>query len=202
MYRYEIVKDDSPDSPREWDNLGTIYYKHSRYIVGDEELDTVVDLNDCSNWEDIEDALVKETKAVVILPIYMYDHSGITIKTSPFSCSWDSGRVGFIVCSREKALKEYGKLNREILNKIESVLENEVKTFDEYLKGEVYGYKIYKCESEDDNLDDCEVVDSCYGFYGEDYCVQEAKSSIEYFEKKDKEQAEANQLFFDFVPVT
>jgi hypothetical protein len=50
-------------------------------------------------------------------PLYMYDHSGTTYSTSPFSCPWDSGRVGIIALLRsefpdpatyaEGLLKEY-----------------------------------------------------------------------------------------------
>jgi hypothetical protein len=39
---------------------------------------------------------------VCIKDLYLYDHSGITISTSPFSCGWDSGQVGFIYLTRQK----------------------------------------------------------------------------------------------------
>ena len=80
----------------------------------------------------------------IMLNIYMYDHSGITIKTSPFSCPWDSGQIGFIYVSKKKIKKEYGwkVLTKKRITQIENYLKNEVKTYDQYLRGEVYGYSI------------------------------------------------------------
>lgn len=33
---------------------------------------------------------------VLLMPLYLYDHSGITISTSEFCDPWDSGQIGFI----------------------------------------------------------------------------------------------------------
>ena len=33
---------------------------------------------------------------VAILPLYLYDHSGLTMSTNDFGDRWDSGCVGFI----------------------------------------------------------------------------------------------------------
>jgi hypothetical protein len=40
--------------------------------------------------------LTEQIQGLVILPLYLYDHGGITISCSPFSCPWDSGQVGWI----------------------------------------------------------------------------------------------------------
>lgn len=102
-------------------------------------------------------------KHYIILPLYLYDHSGITISTGPFSCPWDSGQVGYIYISKEKAKKEYNWkcMNKTRIEKIKSYLESEVKTYDDYLTGNVYGYVI--SNEEDDH------IDSCWGFFGDDY---------------------------------
>ena len=60
------------------------------------------------SWNELENHLIKKN-AFIVLPIYMYDHSGITISVNPFSCPWDSGQIGFIYISKEKARKEYSK---------------------------------------------------------------------------------------------
>jgi len=58
-------------------------------------------------------ARVKEEREAVLdrhyarLPLYLYDHSGITISTGPFSCPFDSGQVGFIYCSLQKARENW-----------------------------------------------------------------------------------------------
>ena len=54
---------------------------------------------------------VKELKAVIILPLYLYDHSGIAIKVGSFICKavhaeWDSGKIGFIYATKEDIKKK------------------------------------------------------------------------------------------------
>ena len=40
--------------------------------------------------------LLEQSGKFVILSLYLYDHSGITMNTTGFSCPWDSGQVGWI----------------------------------------------------------------------------------------------------------
>lgn len=91
----------------------------------------------------------------VILPLYLYDHSGITMNTSGFSCPWDSGQVGWIYATHEEVKKKYGDLSPENLGKAESLLQSEVEEYDLYLTGQCYGFRLYKDKDE---------IDSCWGF--------------------------------------
>lgn len=156
--KLQIVVDRCPDSPRNWDNLGTIVGFHKRYKIGDDNHG--YKSSDYDSWDEIESAIIKNEKPVVVLPVYMYDHSGQTISTSPFSCRWDSGQVGFIYVSREKALSELGlkRITGKDKERIENILKGEIATYDQYIRGDVYGFEIV---DKDGN-----VEDSCYGFYG------------------------------------
>ena len=49
----------------------------------------------------------------VLLPLYLYDHSGITMNTGGFSCPWDSGQVGWIFADGNAIRREYGNANRK-----------------------------------------------------------------------------------------
>jgi hypothetical protein len=115
--------------------------------------------------EDNISAIIKKSLEAnyIILPLYLYDHSGITISTGPFSCPWDSGQIGYIYITKEKARKEYSwkYMTKSRIKRIINYLENEVETYDQYLTGDVYGYRI---SNEDDDH-----IDSCWGFYGHDY---------------------------------
>lgn len=114
-------------------------------------------------------SLIQKTidKHYIILPLYLYDHSGITISTSPFSCPWDSGQVGIIYISIKDVLKEFSrkKMSKQLRKKAIDLMMAEVKTYDQYLTGEVYGYMI---EPTDRNKS-IECDDSCWGFYGYDH---------------------------------
>lgn len=103
-YLIKIELDNEPESPREWDNLGTMVCFHGRYSLGDKHDYKPEQFN---GWDDMEKSLIKEHDICVILPLYLYDHSGITISTTSFSCQWDSGKVGFIYISKKKVRDEY-----------------------------------------------------------------------------------------------
>ena len=101
----------------------------------------------------------------VILPVHMYDHSGIILSTGRFSCPWDSGQVGWIVCDKETIEKEFGG-DRD---KAEAALEAEVGVYSQYVSGDVWGFIAEKRDDEEDDGDaEWEETDSCWGFFGSD----------------------------------
>lgn len=51
---------------------------------------------------------------VAILPLYLYDHSGLTMSTNDFGDRWDSGCVGFIYMEKDTAMKELGMAGDEV----------------------------------------------------------------------------------------
>jgi hypothetical protein len=140
----QILQDlDAFDPRREYDHLGTMVCWHRRYNLGDK--------HNFSSPEDLNQA--------VYLPLYLYDHSGITMSTTPFSCQWDSGQVGWIYVTKAEIRKEFGK--KWTTKKIQEILRAEVEEYDRYLTGDVYGYIITDDETG-------EEIDSCWGFYGEE----------------------------------
>ena len=156
----EIYQDDNPESPREWNNCETMICFHRRYHLGDEH-----DYNSqyFNSWEEFENQLIKDYDPAVILPLYLYDHSGITISTSPFSCPWDSGQVGFILMSKKAAKENWNWkcITKNRKEQIENYLLAQVKTYNQYLRGDVYGFQVKDKEGKD--------LDSCWGFYGSDW---------------------------------
>lgn len=180
-YEIEIHYDSDSESPREWDNLGTMICQHRRYNLGDKH---DYDLSQCKSWFDVQKELGYPP---VILNLYLYDHSGITISTKPFSCQWDSGQVGFIFATKEDIIKEYGELNEETIKKTLNVLEGEVETYDQYLRGDVYGFRTYEYYTCDRGHEHREEVDSCWGFYGEDACMEEAESIVNHLIKHEQD---------------
>lgn len=108
----------------------------------------------------------------LIKPLYLYDHGGITISTGSFSCPWDSGQVGYIYMTPATIAHEWGG-DRQ---KAEACLDAEVNEYDQYIRGDVWGYTILGEDGEDmGRLDD-----SCWGFFGQEYCIEEAKQSAEH----------------------
>jgi len=180
-YEIEIIPDSNPESPREWDNLGIMVCQHRRYNLGDKHM---YDLRDCNSWSDVQKELEYPP---VILNLYLYDHSGITISCEPFGDKWDSGQIGFIIATKETLLKEYGKIDEEVIQKAINILKGEVETYDTYLRGDVYGYRISEVSVCDHGHEHMEEVDSCWGCYGEDACMEEAESIVNSLIKHDQD---------------
>jgi len=111
--------------------------------------------------------------------LYLYDHSGITISTSPFDCNWDSGQIGFIFVSKHKIKKE--GIDE---TKVEEYLKREVETYDQYLTGEVYCYEVYEIETCDKGHEHKTLVESCGGYFGEEECKSEGQSILEHYQKE------------------
>jgi hypothetical protein len=176
-YRIDIIQDTDPESPRTWDNLGTMICFHSRYNLGDKHN---YNHNHYNGWGEMEKDIIKTENVGVILPLYLYDHSGITMNTTGFSCGWDSGQVGFIFISKEKIREEYGvkRITQKVRDRITKNLVGEVETYDQYLTGDIYGYRITDTETD-------EKLDSCWGFYGSDYCMEEGKGIVDYYLEKE-----------------
>ena len=175
-YELKIVQDTDPESPRTWDNLGTMVCFHKSYELGDK---TDYRSEDYDSWEELEEGIIKNEGEVVILPLYLYDHSGITISTSSFNDRRDSGRIGFIFVSKYKIKKE--GIDE---TKVEEYLKGEVSTYDQYLTGDVWGYQVYEISTCDKGHEHKNEVESCYGFYGHDECEKEGQSMLEYMEKE------------------
>jgi len=193
-YKIDIMPDDLPESPRDWENLGKMICFHSRYNLGDEHTykapdDFIYDLaieffnedkvDDEYQWglsskEFIDKYLPKLEKYIFILPLYLYDHSGLTMNTSPFSCPWDSGQVGWIYVKKEDVRKEWKvkQISPKLKEKSIDNLKVEVEVYDQFLRGDIFGRIIYH---------DGEDVGSCWGFYGdpEAYMIPDAKAEVD-----------------------
>ena len=177
-YLIEIEQDDDCSTSRDWDNLGTMICFHNRYQLGDKHNLKSTDFN---GWDEVEAHIIKEYNPAVILPLYLYDHSGIRIKVGSFRgllaqghAEFDSCMVGFIFVSKEKARNEYGwkRITKAHLEELTKHLTLEVETYDQDISGDVWVYHITK-------EDYSEINEVLVGLYGYNEAVQEAKNCID-----------------------
>lgn len=129
-------------NPREDDNITGMALFHKRYRLGD--LGHGYQSADYQGWAQMAEAIRNKERPALMKPVYMYDHSGLTISTTPFGCPWDSGQIGFCWITREKAKAELGIRRMTIRNnlKLDRTLEAEIKQYDEFLGGNVYATSI------------------------------------------------------------
>ena len=99
----------------------------------------------------------------IILPLNLYDHSGLHMSVSSFvgraqHAEWDSGQVGWTFVDADDIRREYGNCSAESMEKAKSLLLSEVEAYNYYLSGQCYGFRLYE---------NGEEKDSCWGFLGE-----------------------------------
>lgn len=190
-----IHTDEFPLNPRkEYGNAATMACQYGNYDLGDGTLELLYDaliedpmfescyeghpdskryINPNSPSDCIEAA---QRFGFEVLPLYLYDHSGLTISTSSFSCPWDSGMVGVIFMSKQDMRDNFNvkKVTKFIREKARDLMKAEVEDYDYYLTGQCYGYSIYK---DKDSLDE---IESCYGFIGDlEYVTWSAKNAAD-----------------------
>ncbi len=174
----KIYHDEDAESPRNDDDLGVMLCWHRRILLGDEQIrpsDFGEDLGE------VREKLGEERGAALILPVYIYEHGQITItaRESVYAMypdkEWDAGQVGFIYAEEAAILKEYSieSITEEMLEKVREVLEGEVAVYDQYLMGDVWGFVI----EDEEGVESDEHGDSCWGFFGLEYCRQEARAA-------------------------
>lgn len=172
-YIIKVKQDEDAYDPREdagEQAMGIMNCMHGRYNLGDKHDHKSDDFN---GWDGFEKHLVEEHDAAIILPLYLYDHSGITMSVSSFSCQWDSGQVGFIYTTNERIKNLYAikRVTKAKLKQAEKELIGEVDVYDKYIKGEVY---ISIIENKDG-----EMLDTYGGCYDYNEAEREAKCNID-----------------------
>lgn len=174
---YQIVTyyDEHPCNPREeWDNVTTLVGWHRHYELSDPKV-----RGDFPSPEHFCEWLKEERedgKEYIVRVVYAYEHGGIMLQCSAFSDPWDSGQVGFVFVSKEKARQEWpahkDESEDEWLKRIKGYIDGEIETFSDYLNGSVYGYEVFDNNGEPTD-------DSCWGYYGFqaiDDAVEEVRS--------------------------
>lgn len=198
-YRVRIMQDEDAPNPREeFDNIGSMVCWHNRYILGDKKLNPrklspqafLWDLVKAYEEPDILEALVDRAadeyrkvlvedllplvdKFYVIEPLWLYDHSGLSMSRGS-TCPWDSGQVGFQFVELSKLRAEFGNVPRmdaELRELGKKLLDQELGDYDQYLRGDVWGFAIKDADGVE--------VDSCWGHFGFQYAKDSANEAVE-----------------------
>ena len=148
----------------------------------------VIEENEKKEWlvDAVIDALLQADKwrllerhaGIVYLPLFLYDHSGITMNVGGFNDPWDSGQVGYIYTDKKTIMQNVGgyyvgnnvdgrfiKTTERNWKKVAyHDMESEVSVYDQYLTGQVYGIIT---EEFDTDTGTWEEQDSCWGYFSD-----------------------------------
>lgn len=185
-YKLVISLDDSyNESPLYWQDNVVLVCKHPRYNLGhDNGLDLLQDaiINHrrygtkvCDKFEDeegihfgsLQDLLkvierFDMTDTINIMPLSLYDHSGLSMRVGNYS-GWDCGQVGIAFQTIDTMNTKRKTFSKELIEESNRYIKSVVKTYDQYLRGGVYVYKLVKVTNDEE-----EVLDSLGGIYGYD----------------------------------
>jgi len=154
-YTVEIIRDPDPISPEDRaDRHAFLVYGHRDFTVHGPNQETAEQVyRDRAEWE----------KTHTVYPVYAYIHSGVRLGLSTagmVDIPWDVSLSGAALVTRDESEipqpQEYAQAM--------------IEEWNQYLSGDVYGYKIADAQGED--------VDSCWGFYGQESCEQEARAAV------------------------
>ena len=173
-------------SEKKWELWG--YYKvwwngrkvhHGDIASADSLEDLVGDIIEALSSKD-KWALLEKHAKIIYLPLYLFDHSGLSMSTGDFGDPWDSGQVGYIYASYEDAKSlirdgacykskkgDYVKVTeRNWKEALCSTMNDEVETYDLYLQGRVYGILTEKYDPEPNTW---EPAENSFGFISESF---------------------------------
>lgn len=204
----EIVPDHDPINPRENDNAVVISCRHSRYRLGDDDSRLPSEVSTEAELRRHVGELI-----VAISPVYLFDHSGITMSTKPFSCRWDSGQVGFAYVTAKMARQEWRRSKKfpSMRSWGEAMIEAEVSEYDRFLRGEAYGFRVREALLTQEEVDEAaflfeedayggecygmrsipdflakrgDEIDSCWGFDSAESAAADGLEALKFFREK------------------
>lgn len=154
--RVRVIQDEDAEDPQGWDNLGKMMCWHSRHQLGQrhscktpaERKAWVVHKLTGKLPRTGESAAKRYSELICLeLPLYLFDHGSLTISTTPFSCPFDSGQVGWIWCSWKAARREFGmarsaEQRRLVQERARVAIQQEVEIYAQWLQGDVYNFVI------------------------------------------------------------
>lgn len=155
--RFRIVTDECYLNPfDDWDCMPRLYSFHRNFRVSNRDI-----MGSGRYGNALQELLTEVPDVGAYVPVYLYDHSGRTVKTTPFNCPWDSGLAGFLFVTKQEIRDWRGcqRVGKIVVKREVEILESQVKLLDNILTGQVFGFQVEE---------NGEEVDSCYGFYGED----------------------------------
>ena len=151
--KLEIFQNDTPESPREYfSNATKMIFFHKRLNVGDKHN---INPDNYTSYGAIAQECFGEND--IVMPVFAYSKRAFELSLTPFSCPWDSGQVGFIVVDEITIKVEFGGDKIKALNN----LKVELETYNDYLNGRTYGYRLEDSEGHE--------IDTCWGFYGTNF---------------------------------
>ena len=116
----------------------------------------------------------------VAFPILSHEHSDIRYYLGTSIDYWEGSIAGFAFIDKSKVYEEFGvkKITSQIVEKVKSIVERQLKAYTDCVNGYVYGFTLYNKDGEE--------IDSCGGFFGYEKDEDMLKDMLQYASTKDE----------------
>ena len=151
----EIECDNYAEDPREWENVCKMICWHGRYQIGDKNKYATPDSFLKAVGAKVNGDVITWPENIVAKPIYMMDHSEVSISLTDFGDKWDSGQIGWIYTTKAAVKKNFGADNWK--ENAEKAIAAEMKIENDYISGNVFCYHL---------IVNGVLSSGCGGFYG------------------------------------
>ena len=171
-----IDEDEWFESPRDWENLGTLYtweegyYSPDRHnysdvleFLGEFLGETLVEKihNKYTDTQSFMDDITKRMDKLgyILYPVSKYDH-GLVEYFLGISSGWDTGTIGVIFAEKKKIFSWFNvkKVTQKVRQNVIQNFESELDTYTDYANGTgMYSVEIEKFSGDQ--------VESCGGYY-------------------------------------
>lgn len=139
-----------------------------------EILDEVMDWIENGGPEAAADVVTLVQDDVAILPLWLYDHSGLSMscgkRSHPYNDPFDSSAIGWITVSKADAVSALGANEENWREKAEECMRSDVDIYDRWLNSDVWIAALYMAPGRREPIsgdDDWDEDDVTGGFYGD-----------------------------------
>ncbi len=144
-YTIEVRQAYDVQDPFEGGKLGRFaFFDRTRAYENETDLSS----DDFDSWEEMQEHIESKRglDAPVCVPVYIYRHSGDALSLTPFSCTWDSGQLGFALASRQEIRDwlDCKYVRQDKIERADEIVRAQVETLAKHVSGEVYDWHIHK----------------------------------------------------------
>jgi hypothetical protein len=174
---YTVTVSDDPDVPdprEEFAGCGLVL-SHKRYNWPN---DADINFGIFDGWGDIAAELRMHFGALVVVPVWAYDHSGVSFstgeRTGQFADRWDSGQAGLAYVTAEQWTATQGcgwDGSEEQAGVARRLIAAEIATWAAWAGGETFRYQITGPDGED--------AGSCCGYIGWESVTSAADAEVD-----------------------
>jgi len=164
----KITIDEYPSDPfNDWDKFSHLVAWHSRYEFGNK-----TDIEQWKHQEDFEQWVKEQHGKILIMPLYLYNHSGISLSveyTYPYNDRWGAGQIGYAYATYQEIRENYliKRITKKTIKKAIELIKAEIEAYNQYLSGNVYQAEIYTVEKCDKGHTHIDIEDSISSIYGD-----------------------------------